>query len=315
MREPSLEVVGELVIRKDTTKSADISYEQFRQVINFLHSYKEGRYAFSKLQAFLMYCGMSGFRPGHIRKADLSFLVFSDRARPRLGVIDTKKVPKRVFVNGVKKCIFVRYEEWDEHDVALWVRDYFEEYIRRNWMTMVNGVLFPSKDGRLMKTTTWDVLVGKLRKTMYEYDPIKYAWVNDVIRTDFNGIDKKTGVPRKLKKIHRLSLYPFRRGNITWYSLALLDKGISDVPLHAAKYAGHSPKGQHHIYRYIQRLLAERANGDVSLLKPPNLNENFLGVENPSTEVDRIISALMQHPRVREAVAHALKGINTKNRT
>ena len=277
-------------ISDDLDDDRYLEYWQFKDQLNFLQPY-------SKMQAFSLFLGMTGFRPIECCRATIQHLLFDDRACPMVQNVITKVKPRHFYDKAGRLLTIIRTKR-KKRVIPLWVRDYFEEYIRRNWQLMAGGYLFPDGRGGHMKSRTMVVLFDKLRKRMIKADSIKYSWVMDAVGWTFTG--------GKAVAIHRLSMYAFRKSRATWYAMACLEKGIPDVLLCTAQFMGHGPRSIHHTYRYVKRLIAERVDGAVIPLKAPDLNENFLGVENPATEIDRIVGLLSQSPKLRKMVAELL---------
>jgi integrase len=251
------------------------------------------------MQAFIIYLGYTAFRPIEVCRARIDNLLFEDRQHPRIINEITKTGPKHYYdKNG--KLLTIKYTKIKRRAIPLWIRDYFEEYIRRNWQTMANGYLFSNGKGTHLSNKNMVVYFDKLRKRMYRDNPIRYSWVMDTVGKK-PWHDKKTGITR-IVSIHRLSMYSFRKTRTTWYAMACLEKGISDVALCTAQWLGHSGKSIHHTYRYIKRLIADDLDTNITQLKPPNLNENIIGVTNPTNEIDKIVIALSQSHELREAI-------------
>ncbi len=273
-----------------------LEYYQFKQVLNFLPMY-------SKMQAFCLYLGITGFRPLECCRAKIDNLLFQDRQNPCILNLITKSKPK-YYYDKTGKLLTVIYMKQKKRLIPLWVRDYFEEYIRRNWQTMSNNYLFPNNRGGHIKSKSMVVLFDKLRKKMYKTDPIKYSWTMDIVKTQYAGNGK-------INPIHRLSMYAFRKSRVTWYAMTLLEKGISDVLLCCSQFMGH--KKLNTTYTYVKKLIADRADGTIVKFKPPNLNKNILGVNNPTTEIDRICQTLANNPKIRQTINKFLNNIKKNN--
>lgn len=289
-----------LEIPQDLDEDRYFDYDQFKQVLNFLPM-------FSKMQAFCLYMGITGFRPIECCRARIGNLLFDNRECPMVQNLITKVKPKAYYdKNG--KLLTVLYTKKKKRVIPLWVRDYFEEYIRRNWQVMSGEFLFPNGRGGHMSSRTMVVLFDKLRKKMIKADSLKYSWVMDIVGSQFNP-----SCVGNVQNIHRLSMYSFRKMRVTIYALACLEKGIQDVLLCTAQFIGHGSNSIRHTFRYVKRLISERVDGAVIPLKAPDLNENILGVDGPTNEIDRIITLLSQSPEVRNTIATFLSKQRNKN--
>ena len=277
-------------VMEDLDDDRYFSWEQFTQVVNFCRP-------FSKMQAFLIYGGLTAFRPIESSRAQITNLLFQDREHPLIQNNITKYKPK-IFFTKLGVPVNVHYNKKKKRQVPLWVRDYFEEYIRRNWQTLANDYLFPDGKGGFISSHNWCTLFAKLRKRMITADAVKYSWVNDIVSTQYAG----NGT---VKHIHRLSMYALRKSRITWYAMGLINQGVADISVCCSQFAGHKKFST--TYTYIKRLIAEHTDGSLTALKPPNLNENILGKDNPPNETDKLVRELMLLPELRELVKTFIK--------
>lgn len=284
MKQP---IVNTIEVIESLDEDRYIEFWQFKDLLNFFPAY-------SKMQAWILYAGYTGFRPIEISATTINMLYFQDREHPHV-LNRITKTKRKYYLDPEGRVIATKIIRTKKRFIPIWVRDYLEEYIRQNWQTMANGYLFPNGKGHHLTSDAFIVYFSKLRKKLLQANPVKYSWANDVVATRI--------IKGKKVDIHRLSTYALRKSHATWYAMKLLDAGVSDVLLAVSHHMGH--KQLNTTYRYVKNLIADRIDG-ISAIKPPDLNENIIGTESPTTEVDRIIQLLGQSAEIREAVAQFL---------
>ncbi|MBW2972900.1 hypothetical protein KY346_00735 [Candidatus Woesearchaeota archaeon] len=283
----------EVTILKDLDDDRYLTYQQFKDFINYLQP-------FSKHQAYFLFAGLTGFRPIECTRAQIENLHFEDRTQPKISNLITK-YKRTIRTDQAGNKIITRIIKKKTRLIPLWFRDYLEEYIRQNWHTMADGYLFPSNrnNKKPMSVSGWESFLWRTRTQMINTNRIRYSWVNDEVMKRYGGPNKE------LRSIKRLSLYAFRKSRATWYAMACMEKGIQDVLLTTAHFMGHSQVNS--TYRYIKRLVADRMDCGIEAIKPPNLEENFIGVDNPSNELDELAQKIANNEKFRDVLRAVLK--------
>jgi len=225
----------EVIIERDIDQDRFCTYEQYTQFISALTP-------LSKNQMFFITLGVTGWRPC---EAVLFRIQDIDREKRRLRYTIAK--PKHFY----KGEYLVKLHKVKWRAAPEWYFSLLDSYIAKNFMTMVDGYIFPSRDnshGKHMTVEGFQVEFSRIKEQLYAANPVKWSWLKEhyqVIRYP-NGREQK---------YYRFSLYSFRKMHCTYFARMLEDKGIGDVVIHTAKHMGHNKVDT--TMKYLRSLIDE----------------------------------------------------------
>jgi integrase len=189
-----------------------------------------------------MMLGVTGWRPIELCRAKVEDI---DPINKRI----KWKVAKPKTSYRDKYIIKTSKIKW--RDLPEWAFKILSAYIRKHYLTMQYGYLFPSRQnihGYHMCVSAFQQELQEMRDKLFKRDPIKWGWVKE----PYQKIVYPNG---RVQYYYKVSLYAFRKMHATYYAQMLQDKGISDVLLHTAVHMAHSKIQT--TYQYVKSLIDE----------------------------------------------------------
>ena len=225
-----------IIVERDIDQDRFISYERYKQLISQWHP-------LSKNQIFFMMLGVTGWRPCELVVSKVEHI---DPMQKRIKWNVAK--PK----TSIKDNYLVKQQKVKWRILPDWAFNILDAYIKNNYLNMINGYLFPSRQnmyGNHVTVAGMQEELKKMRDKLYDLDRDKWGWVKE----PYQKIIYPNG---RIQFYYKVSLYAFRKMHATYYAQMLLDKGISDVLLHTAVHMAHSnPKTT---YTYVKSLMDEK---------------------------------------------------------
>lgn len=209
-----------VVVERDVDQDRFISYDRFKILL------KEWP-PLSKQQVFFMMLGVTGWRPCELVVSKIEHIDPVNKrikwkvAKPKTSyrdeyVVKTSKIKWRILPD--------------------WAFEVLNNYIKRNFMTMIDGYLFPSRQNMHGNHVTVEGMGEELRKMrdkLYAQDRNKWGWVKE----PYQKIMYPNG---RVQFYYKVSMYAFRKMHASYYAQMLQDQGISDVVFHTCKHMGHT---------------------------------------------------------------------------
>lgn len=224
-----------VIVERDVDEDRFITYERFKMLLKEFPP-------LSKTQVYMLMLGITGWRPFELCRMRVHDI---DPINQRIKWKIAK--PKTIY----KDDYIIKKHKIKWRQMPEWAFQILDKYIRKNFLTMRNGYVFPSKDsieGNCCVGFFQEELRYK-RDELYRKDPIKWSWVKE----PYQLIRYPNG---KTQFYYKLSLYAFRKMHLTYYAQMLQDKGISDILIHTAVHAGHSDPRT--TYQYVKSLIDEK---------------------------------------------------------
>lgn len=229
-----------VVIERDIDQDRFISYERYKQLISQWP-------ILSKNQVFFMMLGITGWRP-----CELVISKVEDIDAPNKRIKWKVAKPKQFY----KDDYIVKQHKIKWRILPDWAFKILDAYIRNNYLNMINGYLFPSRQNKYGNHVTVAGMqeeLNKMRDKLYDMDKEKWGWVKE----PYQKIVYPNG---RVQFYYKVSLYAFRKMHATYYAQMLLDKGITDVLLHTAVHMAHTKPET--TYRYVKSLMDEKKMSD-----------------------------------------------------
>jgi len=225
-----------VIVERDIDQDRFITYEQFKLLLRQWST-------LSKNQVYFMLLGVTGWRPVELCRAKVEDI---DAANKRIKWRIAK--PKQF----LKDDYLVKKHKIKWRVLPDWAFRILDTYIKRNYLTMEEGYIFPSRDnnhGKHMLVKSFEAELKRKRDELFFADPNKWGWV----KQPYQKIIYPDG---RVQQYYKVSLYAFRKMHATYYAQMLQDKGITDVLLHTAVHMGHSKVQT--TYQYVKSLIDEK---------------------------------------------------------